>query len=221
MKFKILKMASSLLGVNLLLSLAIPVFAYDPVPSGTEQNETVSAENGDIEQKPAKQGSPMIFRFYNKQTGAHFYTCDDAEINQLRLNMPENFWVDEGLAWYASPTGDPVFRLYNQHSGEHFYTASENERAALIKAGWKSEGVAFCSNTPDKSPVYRLYNPNAGSQGSHFFTLSKSEADALVKAGWKSEGIAWYATDHAEFFVGAGNHLFEGNINDLNSSAKN
>lgn len=40
------------------------------------------------------------------------------------------------------------------------------------------------------SPVYRLYNPNAGD---HHYTLSSTERDRLVALGWKDEGIGWYS----------------------------
>jgi hypothetical protein len=59
--------------------------------------------------------------------------------------------------------------------------------------GWKSEGVAFYSDSNSGKPVYRLYNPNA-KLGAHFLTMSSYERDSLVKAGWKSEGISFYAT---------------------------
>lgn len=57
----------------------------------------------------------------------------------------------------------------------------------LIKAGWTSEGIGW--NAPlSGSPVYRLYNPNAGD---HHYTQSAGERDALVKLGWKYESVGW------------------------------
>ena len=61
----------------------------------------------------------------------------------------------------------------------------------LFRSGWKSEGVAFHSDSNSGTPVYRLYNPNS-KLGTHFLTMSSYERDSLVKAGWKSEGIAFY-----------------------------
>ena len=40
------------------------------------------------------------------------------------------------------------------------------------------------------TPIYRLYNPNAGD---HHYTGSSKERDNLVKLGWKYEGISWYS----------------------------
>ncbi|WJQ76285.1 hypothetical protein LLNCDO700_13875 [Lactococcus cremoris] len=44
-----------------------------------------------------------------------------------------------------SNSGTPVYRLYNPNSklGAHFLTMSSYERDSLVKAGWKSEGIAF------------------------------------------------------------------------------
>ena len=42
------------------------------------------------------------------------------------------------------------------------------------------------------TPVYRLYNPNAGD---HHYTPSEQEKENLVAAGWQYEGIGWYSDD--------------------------
>lgn len=36
-----------------------------------------------------------------------------------------------------------VRRYYNPNSGEHFYTIGTAEQKALVKSGWRDEGVAF------------------------------------------------------------------------------
>lgn len=82
-----------------------------------------------------------------------------------------------------------MYRLYNPHSGEHFYTSSVGEKNAVVKAGWKDEGIGWYAPS-EGDPVYRLYNKNGGE---HHYTIRKSERDMLVKAGWKSEGVGWYS----------------------------
>ena len=95
-----------------------------------------------------------------------------------------------GLFGFAAEGEAAVMhRLYNLGSSEHFYTGSIAERNALLKTGWRYEGVAWVG--PDQGdPVYRVYNPNVGD---HHYTLHKGEKDSLVKAGWKDEGISWYS----------------------------
>jgi hypothetical protein len=80
-------------------------------------------------------------------------------------------------------------RLYNPNSGEHFYTADNNEKNALINAGWNDEGIGWHAPTKGE-PVYRMYNPNAGD---HHYTTKEEERKFLQKAGWRYEGIGWYS----------------------------
>jgi uncharacterized repeat protein (TIGR02543 family) len=88
----------------------------------------------------------------------------------------------------------PVYRVYNQNSGLHHYTTNSKERDALVKLGWKNEGVSFNAAKQNSAnglkPVYREYNPH---NGNHNWTLNPSEHKTLVGLGWKDEGVAWYA----------------------------
>ena len=42
-----------------------------------------------------------------------------------------------------------------------------------------------------RTPLYRLYNPNAES-GTHHYTANAAERDYLAAIGWNDEGIGWY-----------------------------
>ncbi len=86
-----------------------------------------------------------------------------------------------------------MHRLYNPNSGEHFYTAKAKEKDALVKVGWKYEGIGWTAPPVSKTPVYRLYNANAGD---HHYTMKAGERDALIKVGWDYEGIGWYSDDN-------------------------
>ncbi len=88
-------------------------------------------------------------------------------------------------------TGTEVYRLYNPNSGEHFFTPHAEERAILVKVGWRDEGIAFYASTEKSHPIYRLYNPNSGD---HHYTTNAGERDTLVKVGWRDEGVAFYAS---------------------------
>ncbi len=93
---------------------------------------------------------------------------------------------------YTATWGVTMYRLYNPYSGEHHYTASATERDALVKAGWRNEGVAWNAPTKTGAPVYRLYNPYSGD---HHYTTNKDEYEACKKAGWNDEGVGWYSAD--------------------------
>lgn len=86
-----------------------------------------------------------VYRFYNKETGTHFYTISSSERESVS-NLAKYSY--DGVSYYASTaTGaglDPLYRFYNTNTGVHFYTASETERAAVSKlVGFVYEGVAY------------------------------------------------------------------------------
>lgn len=129
------------------------------------------------------------YRLYNKNSGEHFYTNDKNESD----NLVRAGWTFENPEWQSpeEPYGDPIFRLYNANTGDHHYTKDQDERNYLLYVGWKDEGLAFLSDTQQRTPVYRVYNPNAA-VGSHHYTTNLEEARALEAAGWTFEGICWY-----------------------------
>lgn len=129
-----------------------------------------------------------LYRLYNHNSGEHFYTGSSTEKDHL----VQYGWKDEGTAWKAALSGNPVYRLYNPNAGDHHYTMNEHEKNALVSLGWKDEGIGWYSPTERCNPVWRQYNPNAQC-GSHNFTVNPQEHTALQKAGWYSEGIAWFS----------------------------
>ena len=92
----------------------------------------------------------------------------------------------------AAENETDMFRLYNPNSGEHFYTDSSTEKDALVRSGWKYEGIGWVAPVNSSTPVFRLYNANAGD---HHYTTDVKEKNSLVSLGWKDEGIGWYSDD--------------------------
>lgn len=136
--------------------------------------------------------STPIYRFYSPRTQEHFFTYNPAERDQLLNRGWGNY---EGVSWYAPCNGDDVYRLYNPVSDDHFYTRNWSEYFTLsTHRGWIPESVAFYSDTGQRIPVYRLYNPSLQT-GSHHYTTSIHEVNVLTsQRGWHYEGIAWYAS---------------------------
>ena len=132
--------------------------------------------------------SVTMYRLYNPNSGEHFYTASQSEIN----NIVAAGWKNEGVAWKAPKTSKtPVYRLYNPNAGDHHYTTSAAEKDSLVSVGWKYEGIGWYSDDNKGIALHRLYNPNAQA-GSHHYTTSVAEKDNLVTVGWKYEGTAWY-----------------------------
>jgi len=140
----------------------------------------------------SNSGYPVYRQVLND---VHLYYMSGAERNEL---MNSTGYVSEGIGWYA-PSGRAetrpvangrvnVYRLFN--GTRHFYTAGLAERDNAIRAGWKSEGVAFTTTAGTGTPVYRLFRNNV-----HIYVLSVAERDKLVSGGWRYEGVAWNVDD--------------------------
>ena len=138
-----------------------------------------------------------VYRFFNNNTGVHFYTADLTEKNAVE---ELNNFVFEGPSYSSvdSLTGEsvPVYRFLNQDTGVHLYTISENERDAVNNLNnFSLEGEAFFAYAIEVGgsiPIYRFYNPNTGA---HFYTPSATERDSVINnlSDFQSEGIAYYA----------------------------
>lgn len=141
-----------------------------------------------------------VYRFYNRRSGAHFYTASGPE----RDNVTRALWATyryEGVAYSvgSSPSNSQnLYRFYNIRTGTHFYTASEAERARVVttlSAIYRLEGVAYkVSPLPvaGGSTVYRFYNVRSGT---HFYTASdaeKSNVIATLGGVYTYEGPAFY-----------------------------
>lgn len=140
-----------------------------------------------------------VFRFYNTNTGAHFFTMSVAERDYIQNTYP--FFSYEGSSFLAytdaDPALSPVYRFYNKITGTHFYTINAAEKDHVI-ATWPTifnyEGIAWYASTvsgTDLVPVYRFFNAHTGT---HFYTASATEKDHIIATwNWFSfEGIAYY-----------------------------
>lgn len=139
-----------------------------------------------------------VYRFYNTQTQAHFYTASASERDYVIASYPQFSY--EGTSFYAyanSATGlSPVFRFYNASLGVHFYTINASERAYVDQSlpAYRYEGVFWYAKTAadgSNSALYRFYNSTTGA---HFYTMSSAERDYVISnlPKFAYEGIAYY-----------------------------
>jgi photosystem II stability/assembly factor-like uncharacterized protein len=159
-------------------------------------------KSGAVAQKAAAVQLP-VYRFYNTQTGTHFYTSSVTERDSVRSNLP--FMTYEGMAFYAAsqPSAGlkPVYRLFNARFGTHFYTISESERDTLQDQlpDSRLEGIAYYASPVAGmgfKPLYRFFWSRAGSfSGNHFYTASEVERQNLQdnqSATYTYEGVGYY-----------------------------
>lgn len=124
-----------------------------------------------------------VYRFYNSQTGAHFYTISVAERNLVQNSLP--MFRYEGEAFFVSAVADtglsPVYRFYNTLTGVHFYSISAEEKA-YIEANlpqFHYEGIGYYASKtalPSMVPLYRFFVSTAGF---HFYSASEAEKDRI------------------------------------------
>ena len=157
----------------------------DPADDPGQPSDQPSDQPGQPSDKPSddQPASGRAQRFYNPNSGEHFYTIDMNEAKNLKLAG----WNAEGECFGFAKEGTPVYRVYNPNIGDHFFTADLLEARSCINAGWVDEGIAWYDD-PSLSTAFRLYNPNSGR---HFFTEDENEAKGLVALGWSDEGLAW------------------------------
>ncbi|MGI4810122.1 MAG: lipase family protein [Janthinobacterium lividum] len=141
----------------------------------------------------------QVFRFFDTNTGTHFYTSSVSERDQTIASRVDLTYEGVGLnaqIQASDPAAAPVFRFFDTHSGSHFYTTSATERDGLRSGttGLTYEGVAFYENTvatAADTAVYRFFDKV---DGTHFYTPNQNEyAGVLATRGdLVNEGIAFY-----------------------------
>ena len=139
-----------------------------------------------------------VYRFFNSDVGAHFYTSDEAErdsVGNLGNYTPEG----ESYVTVDPLTGgaEEVYRFFNKSTGAHLYTTSEEEREALQadSNGFTFEGAVFSAfeeQVDGSIPIYRFFEPTLGI---HFYTSNEDERMFVENnlSNYNSEGIAYYA----------------------------
>lgn len=157
----------------------------------------VSLALGAIAGTAAAQTASPVFRFFNSQTGTHFYTINQAERDFVLARYPQ--FLYEGPAYFAHPSAKsgnlPVYRFFNTRTGTHFYTQSESEKNFVLATYpvFAFEGPAYwapASAGPGSVPLYRFFN---GATGAHFFTTNTAERDLVLKSypSFMYEGVAY------------------------------
>ncbi|BAZ44788.1 putative heme peroxidase [Chondrocystis sp. NIES-4102] len=75
-------------------------------------------------------GAKPVYRFFNKNSGAHLYTISDVEKNYIQDNL--NNYTFENVAYYAYDTPQAntieLYRFYQPQGDFHFFTPSVIER---------------------------------------------------------------------------------------------
>jgi hypothetical protein len=140
-----------------------------------------------------------VYRFYNRNTSAHFYTVSASERDAVRATLAN--MVYEGAAFEASAQAgaglSPVYRFFNRQTGVHFYTISETERAHIqaTLAQFDFEGVAYYASKVAGAGFRPLSRFFLASKGFHFYSVNPSEVALLPQ--YVPEGVGYYVIGEA------------------------
>ena len=146
----------------------------------------------------ANYNSAGIFRFYNTDTGSHFYTGDQTEAENV-LTTLQNFQY-EGMAFTennSSANAVDVYRFYNTETGTHFFTSSETEahNIQLNLQNYNYEGVAYQAYSEPEAGTTALYRFFNTETGTHFYTANQTEMETVkveLAGTYNYEGVAYY-----------------------------
>ncbi|AOW13031.1 hypothetical protein LPB72_18905 [Hydrogenophaga crassostreae] len=140
-----------------------------------------------------------VYRFYNRDTGAHFYTVSSSERDAVRATLANMLY--EGAAFEAgaqAATGlSPVYRFLNRLTGVHFYTISETERDHIqaTLAQFNYEGVAYFASKVTGAGLRPLSRFFLAGKGFHFYSVNPSEVALLPQ--YAPEGVAYFVIGEA------------------------
>ena len=112
--------------------------------------------------RPYTDSAVPLYRFYNYETGHHFFTADVAERDTVISRSDAGEWPFnyEGVAYnvYLSDPEEeitidkytlPVYRLYSSKLNRHFFTALQEEVDRMVEIdGWGLEGIGFWAEKP-------------------------------------------------------------------------
>ncbi|MEW6735765.1 MAG: hypothetical protein AB1489_31020 [Acidobacteriota bacterium] len=173
------------------------------VPSMTSANLQVVTQQEEVQDLPfvvkliLTNGAVLVtlndeapfYRYYNPDSGDHFYTRDFNELGEGR-----DGYTKEGIAGYILATQQPgtvpFYRYYSPDSGDHFYTTDYNELGEG-RYGYTKEGIAgyiFNTQQPGTVPLHRYLNSDSGD---HFYTTDYNELGE-GRDGYTKEGIAGF-----------------------------
>ena len=90
------------------------------------------------------EGMQPLYRFFNKKSGVHFYTRDEAE--KAKVMTMTSLYSYEGVAYYVTGYSEyaiPVYRFYVPARNAHFYTADMSEISTKLSSSYQYEGIGY------------------------------------------------------------------------------
>ena len=138
-----------------------------------------------------------VYRFYNTQTGAHFYTIK-AEERDLVINSYKAYQYENVVFQAYAQPGEglvAVHRFYNRKTDSHVYTVNDGERAAMQadSATFGYDGVAWYAKAEAAGDTVQVFRFRNVQSGRYFYTANAGERDYVMAtyADLKYEGVSY------------------------------
>ena len=139
-----------------------------------------------------------VFRFFNTETGTHFYSNSVPESTVIMASLPQ--FQLEGTAFRSADIANgltaSVYRFNNTQTGTHFFTQSAIERDSILNnlPHYSFEGEAYLCYPEEvrgSTPLYRFFNTETGT---HFYTANEFEKVSLAGTNsvFSFEGVAYW-----------------------------
>ncbi|MDB5847661.1 MAG: hypothetical protein JWP29_1413 [Rhodoferax sp.] len=167
---------------------------------GIASSTTVAARAAEVTAVPraAAETRSAVYRFYNAGTGAHFFTVNVAERDNVIINLKQFRYEGPVFYAYTQAAADlkPVYRFYNTQSSAHFYTMDAAERDYVI-ANFKQfsyEGPVWYARGDAGDGATALYRFFRLTNNAHFYTMDAAERDAIRASlpDFRYEGPVYY-----------------------------
>jgi hypothetical protein len=176
------------------------ISSSDNEPRALNQHSQVNATFVLLNETPAipETVENGVYRFFNTQTGTHFYSASEIERDSI-INNLDSFNFESAAFKAATEANGPtasVFRFFNTETGTHFFTQSTVERDSVTEnlPSFNLEGEAYLGYTEEvagSTPLYRFFNTQTGT---HFYTAAETEKDSIIAnlPSFNFEGTAYW-----------------------------
>ena len=137
-------------------------------------------------------GGSTVFRAFNPQTRAHFFTTSQPELTVAVQGGYRDETASQTFRVFTTqlPGMQPVFRVFNKQANLHYLTLNPAEREVLVglvsannpSQGWREEATGmfmFPTQFPGTVEILHLYD---SATGSHLYTDNTVLRDQLLGA---------------------------------------
>lgn len=133
---------------------------------------------------PSEPGLKPVYRFWSPSLVSHRWTIDEKEKEELLKQ--KDVWVDEGIVFYAYPSGKqplgslPVYRFWSETLGQEFFTISATDVDFVedtYPKDWAYQAIAWYAFAAPHQPKQTAYTFTGGPEDLWYTLTLKAFVD--------------------------------------------